>query len=116
MTEREAEVRFGFASYKGGKFELIAINIKTGEGITLEGQLRPDQTLEQIDKVLPTCVYVTGTPAQSAPKPDLQRIFDRISARLNDCLCEMKPNYDDSIVGFNEAWDIVRAVFKDELK
>jgi hypothetical protein len=64
-----ASVRFGFASYKGGKFELIAINIKTGEEITLEGQLRPDQTLEQIDKVLPTCVYVNGlaqTPLRSA--------------------------------------------------
>lgn len=45
----------------------------------------------------------------------LQRVFDRISTRLNDVLCEMKPDYDDSIVGFNEAWDIMRAVFKDEL-
>ncbi len=61
-----AEVRFGFASYSDRKFELIAINIKTGEEIMLEGQLRPDQTLEQIDKVLPTCVYVTGTPAQGS--------------------------------------------------
>jgi hypothetical protein len=33
-----------------------------------------------------------------------------IDSRLNDYLCEMKPGYDDSIVGFNEAWDIVRAV------
>lgn len=46
---------------------------------------------------------------------EIQRIFDRISTRLNNALCEMKPGYDDSIVGFNEAWDIVRAVFKDEL-
>lgn len=68
LSPETASVRFGFASYKGGKFELIAINIKTGEEITLEGQLRPDQTLEQIDKVLPTCVYVNGL-AQQAKEP-----------------------------------------------
>lgn len=31
-----------------------------------------------------------------------------LSTRLNDWLCEMKEGYDDSIVGFNEAWDIMR--------
>jgi hypothetical protein len=36
---------------------------------------------------------------------------DRIDTRLNACLCEMKEGYDDSIVGFNEAWDIVREIF-----
>lgn len=46
---------------------------------------------------------------------DIERIFDRISTRLNNVLCEMKPGYDDSIVGFNEAWDVMRAVFKDEM-
>jgi len=35
----------------------------------------------------------------------------RIDHRLNEYLCDMKPDYDDSIVGFNEAWEIVRAVF-----
>lgn len=35
----------------------------------------------------------------------------RIDARLNDHLCEMQPDYDDSITGFNEAWDIVRRIF-----
>ena len=38
---------------------------------------------------------------------------NRTDSRLNDYLCEMKPGYDDSIVGFNEAWDIVRKVFTD---
>ncbi len=45
----------------------------------------------------------------------LQRIKDRIDSRLNDTLCEMKPGYDDSIVGFNEAWDIVRAIMSEEM-
>ncbi len=45
----------------------------------------------------------------------IKGIRDKIDARLNDHLCDMKPNYDDSITGFNEAWDIVRAIFKEEL-
>lgn len=39
----------------------------------------------------------------------------RLDARLNDYLCEMKESYDDSIVGFNEAWDIMRKLF-DEIE
>ena len=41
----------------------------------------------------------------------IARLKDRIDGRLNDYLCEMKPDYDDSITGFNEAWDIVRKAF-----
>src|SRR6266567_8188824 len=40
-------------------------------------------------------------------KDKLWRVHSRIDARLNDYLCEMRPGYDDSIVGFNQAWDIV---------
>lgn len=46
----------------------------------------------------------------------LERIKFRIDTRLNDVLCEMQPNYDDSIVGFNEAWDIVSAILKQEIE
>ncbi len=38
----------------------------------------------------------------------------RLDIRLNDYLCEMKPNHDDSIVGFNEAWGIVKKMFEDD--
>ncbi len=41
----------------------------------------------------------------------LIELKEQIDARLNDHLCEMKEGYDDSIVGFNEAWDIVREIF-----
>jgi len=41
----------------------------------------------------------------------LARMKERLDLRLNNCLCEMKPDYDDSIVGFNEAWDIIRKTF-----
>lgn len=45
---------------------------------------------------------------------ELQALRDRLSNRLNDVLCEMKPDYDDSITGFNEAWDVMRKCFDDE--
>jgi hypothetical protein len=48
--------------------------------------------------------------------PIAQRIKDRIDTHLNNCLCEMNEGYDDSIVGFNEAWDIVRKVLKEEIE
>jgi hypothetical protein len=35
-----------------------------------------------------------------------------IDARMNNHLCEMKEGYDDSITGFNEAWDLVRAAIR----
>lgn len=35
-------------------------------------------------------------------------INDGLATRLNRHLIEMKPEYDDSITGFNEAWDIAR--------
>jgi chromosome segregation ATPase len=44
----------------------------------------------------------------------VETIKSRIDYRLNDCLCEMKEGYDDSIVGFNEAWDIVNKLFEEE--
>ncbi len=41
------------------------------------------------------------------------RLKSTIDLRLNNYLCEMKPGYDDSIVGFNEAWDIISKVFEE---
>jgi len=46
----------------------------------------------------------------------LERLKFSIDARLNAVLCEMKPDYDDSIVGFNEAWDIVRKAFEEHIE
>lgn len=39
------------------------------------------------------------------------RMKDRLDMILNNYLCEMKPDYDDSITGFNEAWDVMRREF-----
>lgn len=46
----------------------------------------------------------------------LRRVQSRINIRLNDHLCAMREGYDDSIVGFNEAWDIVRTILTDEIQ
>ena len=49
---------------------------------------------------------------EAAAKPiSLARLKFGIDSRLNDQLIEMKPGWDDSITGFNEAWDIVRKAF-----
>lgn len=43
----------------------------------------------------------------------LERIKSTLDYRLNEYLCDMKEGYDDSIVGFNEAWDIVRKTLEE---
>lgn len=45
----------------------------------------------------------------------LERLRVRLEIRLNDHLCEMKPDYDDSITGFNEACVIMNKLFSDEI-
>lgn len=44
-------------------------------------------------------------------KRKLESVEFSIYYRLNEYLCDMKPEQDDSIVGFNDAWDVVRKVF-----
>lgn len=56
-------VRFGFASYADGHFELIVRNADDEE-TTLRGQLQEGQ-LEVVDRILPTCVFVDGVPAET---------------------------------------------------
>jgi hypothetical protein len=50
--------------------------------------------------------------AQNWHKEQLSALENTISIQLNNFLVEMKPDYDDSIAGFNEASNIVRAAFK----
>lgn len=60
---------------------------------------------EQREKMLAAHEYAEGW------HNGLSRMHERLGLLLNNCLCEMKPDYDDSIVGFNEAWDIMRKAF-----
>ena len=49
-------------------------------------------------------------------KVELSHLKERIDFYLNSYLCEMKEGYDDSITGYNDAWEIIQHVFKDELE
>jgi hypothetical protein len=44
---------------------------------------------------------------------DLENLKRRLDSRLNNHLCKMAAGYDDSVIGFNEAWDIVHKFFAD---
>lgn len=44
---------------------------------------------------------------------DRDRLFAVLSDRLNDHLCGMREGCDDSVTGFNEAWDVMRKLFDD---
>lgn len=44
-----------------------------------------------------------------------KQIHADLALRFNNHLCEMKENHDDSITGFNEAWDVMRTYFDEEL-
>lgn len=57
-------IEFGFTSFADGSFELIVRN-QSGDETLLEGQLRPGQ-LEHVNRILPTCVYVSGVPRKSS--------------------------------------------------
>jgi hypothetical protein len=46
---------------------------------------------------------------------ELLRLKDRIDTICNNVLCDMKPGWDDSIEGFNKAWDVVRDIFQEEI-
>ena len=43
------------------------------------------------------------------------RLKNRIDSILNNVLCDMKPGWDDSIEGFNKAWDLVREILAEEI-
>lgn len=42
-----------------------------------------------------------------------QKLRNSIGIRINDLLCETKEGFDDSLVGINEAWDVVRKALDD---
>jgi hypothetical protein len=47
---------------------------------------------------------------------ELRNLKVALSDRLNNYLCEMKPNCDDSMTGFNEAWVVMGKFFDDKIK
>ena len=53
---------------------------------------------------------MTDSPTTTIDLATFKRRFD---IRMNEHLAEMKPEHDDSIVGFHDAWDVVRKLFED---
>ena len=53
-------ISLGFSSYNDGRFELIVQDKDTGDETTLHGKLLPGQ-FQQIDNILPTCVFVEAS-------------------------------------------------------
>lgn len=76
-------------------------------------------TMEQADAVDAALIPYTAPPALAAPsyaqpasRADLvEALKRRLDYRMNEHLAEMKPDFDDSITGFNEAWKIVDNLF-----
>lgn len=67
---------------------------------------------ERRQKMLAAREYIEGwCDGREAKAKHLKECID---ASLGNALCEMKEGYDDSIVGFNEAWDIAREAFAEE--
>ncbi len=69
----------------------------------------------------PAC-YICGTGRQSSAgsadahlTAELLRIKNRVDTICNNVLCDMQPGWDDSIEGFNKAWDVVRDIFQEEI-
>ena len=46
---------------------------------------------------------------------ELRNLKVALSQRLNDCLVEIRPGHDDSVTGFNEAWDVMGKFFDDKI-
>lgn len=89
------------------------ITVTLHGGMELRGWNYKDDA-ERRQKMVQAREYVEGWCDGANAKAN--RIKARTDIRLNDYLCEMKPEYDDSITGFNEAWDIVRAILKEEIE
>lgn len=59
-----------------------------------EGRLRPDSNMMEVE---------------------LRNLKIALNERLNGHLVEMRPGFDDSITGFNEAWDVMDKFFDDRI-
>lgn len=70
-----------------------------------------------IDELIGALTRVADLAAKpSATRVTIERIKSRFDTIFNNVLCDMKPGWDDSIEGFNKAWDVARDIFADELR
>lgn len=86
------------------------ITVEHGGKVVREYSYKSDD--ERRERMIRAREYVEGWCDGGSAKAG--RIKSSIDTRFNNHLCEMKPDYDDSIVGFNEAWDITRKMFAED--
>ena len=86
------------------------ITVEHGGKVVREYSYRNDD--ERRERMVRAREHVEGWCKGGSAKAE--RIKYSIDTRFNNYLCEMKPDYDDSITGFNEAWDITRKVFAED--
>jgi hypothetical protein len=87
--------------------------------------LGPIHMCDVVSKTCPICIAVVAmddaalqqtSPAATTERelsPLLDQFKSDLDLRLDNMLCGIKEGYDDSIVGFNEAWDVMRKAFDD---
>lgn len=70
-----------------------------------------------IEELIGALIRVADLAAQpNAARVAVERIKNRFDTIFNNVLCDMKPGWDDSIEGFNKAWNVARDIFADELR
>lgn len=108
----EAEIEAAATALYSRRFD----RMQSVGGVLVDHHAARNACVEDAKVVLTAAAAVR--PAQAYTEgwySGLAKMKERLDVRLNNCLCEMKPDYDDSIVGFNEAWDIVRKSFSEAI-
>jgi hypothetical protein len=85
----------------------------------LRFQLESLSREDLIDELIGALVRVAdlaAKPSATITMVTIERIKNRFDTIFNNVLCDMKPGWDDSIEGFNKAWDVARDIFADELR
>lgn len=85
----------------------------TTEAMILDILNKAREARNKLYKIETAALALTKAALSHAPTEAMAQLKSRLDYRLNDALCEMEPEHDDSIHGFNEAWDIMRGLFNE---
>jgi hypothetical protein len=88
------QLQLGFASFQDGTFELIVSDQKNYKEITLKGLMEGNPSLEEIDAILPTCVFV------NAESPELPSGWCRMLLEANASLTREDGFINDEADGY----------------
>lgn len=99
-TPSPSEARITFARHRGGG------------GFTIDGSRRPGAPTRPGEQNSGTFLGLRSGHAIA----EIRALKERIDSLLDAELAGKREGFDDSVVGFNECWDIVRAEFERILK